>query len=364
MTSNDPLPHISEANLDRIEDSVFTGIARERDRRRTRRARWWAGGAVAVAVIAAAALIGPAVLVGPDSTDISAVEVPDGGGQMADAPADGATESGMAADDATSSGIEIGPGDTDRELITSATANIVVDDAATGAEAVAVAARARGGWVESLTITEDESRSDDAYTSGMTDTSMPVPYAGSWITVRVPADQLDAIVADLSGIGEVRSSSVDTFDVTEQAIDLRARVEATETSVARLTELLDESADLSDLIAAETALADRQALLESYRQQLEDLEGRVATSSLTVTLVEPSEPVEADPAGFGDGLAAGWNGLVATLNGIVIGLGFLLPWLLVVAVVVAAVWLIVIGRRARARRRAASVAPTPEDADV
>ena len=364
MTSNDPLPHISEASLDRIEDSVFTGIARERDRRRTRRARWWAGGAVAVAVIAAAALIGPAVLVGPDSTDISAVEVPDGGGQMADAPADGATESGMAADDATSSGIEIGPGDTDRELITSATANIVVDDAATGAEAVAVAARARGGWVESLTITEDESRSDDAYTSGMTDTSMPVPYAGSWITVRVPADQLDAIVADLSGIGEVRSSSVHTFDVTEQAIDLRARVEATETSVARLTELLDESADLSDLIAAETALADRQALLESYRQQLEDLEGRVATSSLTVTLVEPSEPVEADPAGFGDGLAAGWNGLVATLNGIVIGLGFLLPWLLVVAVVVAAVWLIVIGRRARARRRAASVAPTPEDADV
>ena len=364
MTSNDPLPHISEASLDRIEDSVFTGIARERDRRRTRRARWWAGGAAAVAVIAAAALIGPAVLVGPASTDISAVEVPDGGGQMADAPADGATESGMAADDATSSRIEIGPGDTDRELITSATATLLVDDAATSAEAVAVAARARGGWVESLTITEDESRSDDAYTSGMTDTSMPVPYAGSWITVRVPADQLDAIVADLSAIGEVRSSSVDTFDVTEQAIDLRARVEATEASVARLTELLDESADLSDLIAAETALADRQALLESYRQQLEDLEGRVATSSLTVTLVEPSEPVEADPTGFGDGLATGWNGLVATLNGIVIGLGFLLPWLLVVAVVVAAVWLIVIGRRARARRRAASVAPTPEDDNV
>jgi len=40
MTSNDPLPHISEASLDRIEDSVFTGIARERDRCRTRRARW------------------------------------------------------------------------------------------------------------------------------------------------------------------------------------------------------------------------------------------------------------------------------------------------------------------------------------
>ena len=27
----------------------------------------------------------------------------------------------------------------------------------------------------------------------------------------------------------------------------------------------------------------------------------------------------ADPAGFGDGLASGWNGLIATLNGIVVG---------------------------------------------
>ncbi|MFZ8393369.1 DUF4349 domain-containing protein, partial [Staphylococcus aureus] len=46
----------------------------------------------------------------------------------------------------------------------------------------------------------------------------------------------------------------------------------------------------------------------------------------------------ADPAGFGDGLVAGWNGLIATLNGVVIGLGFLLPWIVVAAVVVLIVW--------------------------
>ena len=55
-------------------------------------------------------------------------------------------------------------------------------------------------------------------------------------------------------------------------------------------------------------------------------------SSLTVTLEPVTEPVEADPAGFTDGLTAGWNGLVATLNGIVIALGFLLPWLVVIAI--------------------------------
>ena len=121
-------------------------------------------------------------------------------------------------------------------------------------------------------------------------------------------------------------------DVTDQAIDLRARVDATQASVDRLTQLMSQSASVDDLIAAEVALSDRQALLESYEQQLAQLESQVAMSSLQVNLTSETPPVKADPAGFGDGLVTGWNALVATLNGIVIALGFLLPWILVVGV--------------------------------
>jgi hypothetical protein len=67
-----------------------------------------------------------------------------------------------------------------------------------------------------------------------------------------------------------------------------------------------------------------------------------------VSLFEPSPAVEADPAGFGDGIAAGWNGLLATMNGFVLAFGFLLPWLAVIAVIAAIVWLI---RRGVRRRR-------------
>ena len=80
-------------------------------------------------------------------------------------------------------------------------------------------------------------------------------------------------------------------------------------------------------------------------------------STLSVTLVPDTEPVEADPAGFTDGLAAGWNGLVATLNGIVIALGFLLPWLAVAAVVALIVWGVVRLVRGRRRRRADAAPP-------
>ena len=129
-----------------------------------------------------------------------------------------------------------------------------------------------------------------------------------------------------------------------------ARVAALETSVARLTELLAQSTSTADLIAAESALSERQSELDSLRQQLTWLEGQVDMSSVTVTLTEPAPTVHADPAGFGDGVAAGWNGLVATLNGVVIAIGFLLPWLGVLAIAGLVVWAV---RGAVRRRRAA-----------
>ena len=182
----------------------------------------------------------------------------------------------------------------------------------------------------------------------------PYPYpsrdGGGWITVRVPSAELDGALAALAGVGEVTASNLSRQDVTDQAVDLRARVSASEASVARLTELIAQAQSVADLIAAESALAERQATLESDRQQLEMLENQVALSTLSVQLMPDTPTVEADPAGFGDGIAAGWNGLVATLNGVVIALGFLLPWIAVLALGAAIVWGVVrLVRRARSR---------------
>jgi hypothetical protein len=175
------------------------------------------------------------------------------------------------------------------------------------------------------------------------------------------------VVDELSDVGEVTASAINRQDVTEQTVDLRARIEAAQASVDRLLDLMTEATTTADLIAAEAALSERQALLESYEQQLEMLEGQVAMSSLTVTLTPVVETVEADPAGFADGLVAGWNGLVATLNGIVIALGFLLPWLAVAAVAALVVWAIVRwvrGRRERKRADAAAARPADKRADL
>ncbi len=360
------LPELTDRRIDDIESALFAGIARERSAQRARRGRWWIGGAAAAAVIVVAAVIAPSVggllgggLVG-SASDESAVspEAPTvdrdtGGGDSGSfAGSDGAaTEESSGAAQSTG----------EREIITSASATVIVDDIPATAETIAEAAEARDGYVESMNIGQAGKVIPVDPNTGMEYDSMPYPYPypldGAWITVRVPADELSGMVRELSALGEVTASTINRQDVTEQVVDLEARIEASQASVDRLTELMSQATSVADLLAAESALAERQATLESYQAQLESLESMVALSSLTVTLQPVVEPVEADPAGFADGLVAGWNGLVATLNGIVVALGFLIPWLVVLALAGLIVWGIVrLVRRRRAARKAPVVA--------
>lgn len=348
------LPPLDDDRRDAIENAVFTRIAHERDTRRRRRRATWGGIGAAAAVLVVAAVIGPA-LTTPSGTSGSSIvgaaeaesaeappvitgEAPEGlrdisGQVQPESAVGGATGSSSAATDAS------------REIVATGSSTVEVDDVRAAIDRVSEAATAAGGYVESSQVGGgtgfvpiDEPMSETAAVSS------------GWITVRVPAEALASVMDDLSSVGDVTATSVTRSDVTEQTVDLRARVAAGEASVARLTELMAQAGSVADLIAAESALAERQAQLDSDRQVLQSIESQVAMSSLSVQLTARSTTVTADPAGFGDGLVAGWNGLVATLNGLVIGLGFLLPWIAVAAVAFVIVW----GVRRLIRRRRSS----------
>jgi len=355
-----PLPELTEERIDELEEALFAAIDQERlaqrrtnDReqaaRRARRRRTWIGAGAAAGVLVLALAIAPNLgnlgVLGASS------------GAMTDergvVPAVGFAGEDGAAESAGDSAVDSAAGGdlAEREIIATASADVEVPDAALAAQQIGDAAAESGGYVEAMSIGEEGGYIDRG-------DGVSYPYPGTaWISVRVPAAELTATISGLDEIGEVSSSRIDRRDVTSEAVDLRARIDALEASVQRLTELMADATSTADLLAAESALADRQAELESYQQQLTSLDDQVALSSLTVTLNEPAEVVTADPAGFGDGIAAGWNGLVATLNGVVVALGFLLPWLAVVAVVGAIVWSV---RRVVKRRRATASVDRPE----
>ncbi|WEK59646.1 MAG: DUF4349 domain-containing protein [Candidatus Microbacterium colombiense] len=365
QTTVDDLPELSGATIARIENAVFTQIGEERSpsapagRARSRRRRWMTGVGVAAA-FALGVLVTPPILgaVGGGSVMSTADGSDMSGGSVADT---GAADRGgeivpealpdESVDASSSAGAAVS--DADREIVATANVTLQVKDISAGAAAVAALAEKHGGYVESTEVGK---------ALAVDDTSVPAPAdpGYGWISVRVPSADLTEVIAALADSGEVQSSSISKQDVTSAAIDLRARVDATKASVERLTELMAQSGSVSELIEAEVALTDRQAQLESWEQQLTSLEDQVAMSTLQVELTRAASATTADPAGFTDGVLAGWNGLVVSLNALVIAVGFILPWLAIAAVVVLVIWLI---RRARrTRREGRAITPTPDDA--
>jgi hypothetical protein len=176
------------------------------------------------------------------------------------------------------------------------------------------------------------------------------------LVVRVPADALTGVLADLEELGEVASVSVTRSDVTGQTVDLDARISALQTSVTRLQTLLDEAPTTEALLAAEGALSGRQEQLESLQSQRALLADQVELSTLRVHLQQPGVAPPGGPDGFVDALGTGWNALVSAAGTAVVVLGVLLPWLLVAAGIAAVVLLLL----RRTRRRSALPAPVPE----
>lgn len=359
------LPHLSDESIDRIEAELFTRIAEERTgatraparvKSRARR-RWITAGSIAAA-FALGILVAPPILNAVSPTvmsDSAAAPAPDWSMTWSDSSGSGDVPQmapGIMSEQAALDGaMEPGAVTDGRDIIASGHASVQVDEIAAAADEIADIAAAHGGYVESTNVGETTQRED---------ISVPVPPGGDygWVTIRVPADSLSEAMSDLADVGEVRTSSVTQQDVTMHAIDLRARVETTRASVARLTELMSQTASVTELIEAEVALSERQAQLESYEQQLAALDDQVAMSSLHVELSRTMPVTQADPAGFGDGLKAGWNGLIVSLNALVIAVGFLLPWIAVLGVVSVLAWLLV-RFVTRSRRDRSAVPPQP-----
>ena len=210
------------------------------------------------------------------------------------------------------------PAEPARDVVKTASLILVaVDPAAVADKATAIVDKA-GGRVDE--------RSDDAgSTSGR---------ASVHLVLRVPANGLDAALASLKGLGTVQTLEVKTDDVTAHRVDLDARITALKTSVDRLLAIMRDSKDSDALIKAEDALSSRQAELQSLQAQRDTLRDQITYSSVDVqiTAEQPGGPAPERYHGFFGQVERGWDALWAFGSHLVLAFGFLLPWLLPLAV--------------------------------
>lgn len=235
---------------------------------------------------------------------------------------------------------EIVTAEPDREVIRNADLSLRVDDVRVTVDRIGSITEQAGGRIASESI---DSLGESIYAS---------------VTSRVPAERLDAVIAAVSDLGEVTSLSVVAEDVTAQGADLDARIEALEVSVTRLQQLLATAETTKDLIDVEGELTARQAELDSLVAQRAALSDLVALSTLTVSVSSRSEAAVWTPPGFLAGLESGWNALRTAAAALVTLAGFLLPFIVVVAILAIPVVGIVVFMRRRRRTREESESPS------
>jgi hypothetical protein len=156
------------------------------------------------------------------------------------------------------------------------------------------------------------------------------------VTLKVPGDRLDPVlesIGRLDGV-EVSRRELQTEDVTEQVVDIEARLANQRASVERVRGLLDRASTTSEITDIEAELTKRQSELESLQRRYETLKGQVAMSTLTVVMSSQRAPavVVEEEDDFLSAFAGGWKALLAAFSWLLVVLGGVLPFAVVLGV--------------------------------
>ncbi len=158
----------------------------------------------------------------------------------------------------------------------------------------------------------------------------PADYVKSGTAVfRVPPKDLDAVLAELRKLGEVESENVTGEDVTEQYVDLDARLKNFKAVRDRLLKIMDERArEVKDILEVERELARVGGEIESLEGRLKYLDRQVDLSTVTVFFHE-EQAVVAQSFHFLDRfkstIRAAVDAFVNSFNGVIVVVAFFLP---------------------------------------
>ena len=150
------------------------------------------------------------------------------------------------------------------------------------------------------------------------------------ITIRVPTDKFLSVIRELEQLGTVQSKQISGEDVTEEYIDLQARLNNSERQEKRLLEILDKAEEVKDILEVERELERVRGEIERLTGRITYLENRIELATITVSLYEP-EPIT-QSWGIRDALRASFAGFVAVIRGLIIAIGYFLPLVILVGI--------------------------------
>jgi hypothetical protein len=181
-------------------------------------------------------------------------------------------------------------------------------------QAVVNISQAKGGFVLSSQTSGNESRS------------------GS-ITVRIPEENFESALSQINELGDITDKRVSGEDVSQEFIDLDARLRNLTAQEAVMLDLMGEANTIQGTIRVQNQLTGIQLEIERIRGRLRYLQDQTALSTITVDMTETGvvAPKEAGTIERAWDVARETTG--AIVSGVLIGGAALVPIAIVLLVV-------------------------------
>jgi hypothetical protein len=255
-----------------------------------------------------------------------------GGGGAGDAdrrepaPADDGSGGGGAGDDGGGGSAAQSFRNTNRSqaIVRTGRVRIRVDDFDAAREGAVRIARSHGGYVAGSDTNVDRV-GNRTRTTGR-------------LVLRVRSDRFGDAFGSLKAIGEVRAASSDREDVSDQLVDLDARLRNLRDQRDRLRRLYEDANDTEAVLRVGEKLSEVQQRIEQLEAKRRALQDDVAYATITVEIREPGITPTPSPTptpgpayhetGLGAALLDSIGGVIVALRALSVTLAYVLPYAL------------------------------------
>jgi hypothetical protein len=129
--------------------------------------------------------------------------------------------------------------------------------------------------------------------------------------IRVPAAHFDSLLASATiGIDHFDRKDITVKDVTEEYVDVEARLKTKKDLEQRYQEIMKKATTVSEMLEIEKEMGTLRADIESIEGRLNVLKSHVSFSTFTVTIYEMVTAPSFFGTRIGSGFVNGWNNLL------------------------------------------------------
>ncbi len=196
----------------------------------------------------------------------------------------------------------------DRKLVTRIYMDVETEDVQAAQTETKELARGYGGFVDQESFSQDDGQRAS-------------------VTLRIPEDNVSIFLSDVENRWELESSNRNTDDVTDRYTELTLELKNKRQELRQLEDLINRSEEVEDLIKIQERMSELRSRIQYLENSLEDLDRQVEYTRIQINFEEP-QPITADFE-LREAIRDAYRAVFQSLNLMIVGLGYLLPFMLV-----------------------------------